>query len=221
MRRCLCQLSQRTHTSTGILADSPRARGRSVRSLRGLRPLKRVCFRSPTDQGTRLRTERLQVRVLPEAPIATNYDDASCSLNTGMNTKTCTNCHRSLPFDSFNARSESIDGLQARCKDCLRVTRRAWYAANQKTEYVRIKTAAAKKRQWWTDYKATLKCERCPESHSACLDFHHVDPSKKDVNLSQAVAKGWSIRRIQAELAKCIVLCANCHRKLHSELSSM
>lgn len=48
-------------------------------------------------------------------------------------------------------------------------------------------------------------------------DFHHVDPSKKVFNLGSGMAiplrDEW---RVFEELDKCIMLCANCHRKLHA-----
>lgn len=135
-----------------------------------------------------------------------------------MDTKTCTNCHQELPYSEYNARNDSADGLQARCKACLRVTRRKWYAENQETEYARLKAAAAEKRRWWTEYKATLRCEQCGENHPSCLDFHHKDPDDKDINLAQVAFRGWSVARIEKELAKCMVLCSNCHRKLHDKL---
>ena len=61
--------------------------------------------------------------------------------------------------------------------------------------------------------KATLECARCGENHPATLQFHHCDPQKKDFNLSEAVREGYSIERISKEVAKCTVLCANCHAK--------
>ena len=61
--------------------------------------------------------------------------------------------------------------------------------------------------------KATLECARCRENHPATLQFHHCDPQKKDFNLSEAVREGYSIERIRKEVAKCTVLCANCHAK--------
>lgn len=70
-------------------------------------------------------------------------------------------------------------------------------------------------RQRFQEFKATLKCERCGESDPAALDFHHLDPSEKDHELSNAMNKwGWS--RVMREIEKCIVLCANCHRKEHA-----
>lgn len=56
-------------------------------------------------------------------------------------------------------------------------------------------------------------CIRCGESDLWCLDFHHRDPTEKEGNLGQI--RRFGIDRIKAEIAKCDVLCANCHRKHH------
>ena len=69
-------------------------------------------------------------------------------------------------------------------------------------------------RKWYNDYKAILCCSRCPENHIACIDFHHTDDNKEGT-ISLMVSSGATIERLQAEIAKCIVLCSNCHRKLH------
>jgi hypothetical protein len=39
----------------------------------------------------------------------------------------------------------------------------------------------------------------------------------KDMAVAVIVAGGYSMERIQVELSKCIVLCANCHRELTIE----
>mgnify|MGYP005855513707 CR=1 FL=1 len=46
------------------------------------------------------------------------------------------------------------------------------------------------------------------------LDFHHLDPQKKDFNLGIAIIQ-WKWEKVKPELDKCILLCANCHRELH------
>jgi|WetSurMetagenome_2_1015567.scaffolds.fasta_scaffold72221_4 hypothetical protein len=74
-------------------------------------------------------------------------------------------------------------------------------------------------REWFQQYKETLKCSKCGESHIACLDFHHHDSSKKEVNISEAIWRGWSIKRIMEEIEKCDILCCKCHRILHYEES--
>jgi hypothetical protein len=70
-------------------------------------------------------------------------------------------------------------------------------------------------RAWWIDFKSTKSCEVCGESAPECLHFHHIDPATKDIDLGRAASNGWSKERILAEVAKCRVLCANCHLKHH------
>lgn len=71
------------------------------------------------------------------------------------------------------------------------------------------------RRVWLTDLKSKLKCEHCGENTPICLDFHHIDPEKKSKSVAVLMCSGVKKGRILAEIKKCIVLCANCHRKLH------
>src|SRR3990167_1076458 len=64
---------------------------------------------------------------------------------------------------------------------------------------------------WFQSYKRGLSCP-CGESDSRCLDFHHRDPATKEFTIRNGVNRG--ITRMLAEIAKCDVLCANCHRKV-------
>jgi transcription elongation factor Elf1 len=73
-------------------------------------------------------------------------------------------------------------------------------------------------RDWFSDYKSNLECTKCGESHPACLTFHHTGDEEKTDDVSAMVGRGYAIERIQEEIDKCIVLCANCHNKLHYEL---
>lgn len=65
----------------------------------------------------------------------------------------------------------------------------------------------------WLASKKTM-CLECGERRIACLLFHHLDEREKEIDIS-AIHTGWSKKRIEAELAKCIVLCGSCHMKLH------
>jgi transcription elongation factor Elf1 len=92
---------------------------------------------------------------------------------------------------------------------------KAWYRSNK--EYCAEKQRKRNKKitDWLRAYKKTLKCNRCPESHPACLQFHHKDPTKKDLSIREAMKYHWSIDRLKIEIDKCEVVCANCHFKLH------
>lgn len=61
------------------------------------------------------------------------------------------------------------------------------------------------------------KCVRCGYCRNhAALEFHHLDPSKKEINIAGNGIKG-SWKRLTQELKKCILLCANCHREEHNQ----
>jgi 5-methylcytosine-specific restriction endonuclease McrA len=67
-------------------------------------------------------------------------------------------------------------------------------------------------------YRSALKCQICSEGTMCCLDFHHTNPKSKDINPGDMVGSGWSWERMMKEIDKCIVLCANCHRKVHANI---
>jgi len=90
-----------------------------------------------------------------------------------------------------------------------------WYEANKETQYARLRKVKSDKKQWFLDIKKELKCCQCAENHIATLDFHHIDPMTKEESVSTMLRQGRGRQRILDEIAKCIVLCSNCHRKLH------
>lgn len=60
------------------------------------------------------------------------------------------------------------------------------------------------------------KCSNC--GYDKCLgalDFHHLDPSEKEFSIHRALSNHWGWDRVETELKKCIILCANCHREVH------
>jgi 5-methylcytosine-specific restriction endonuclease McrA len=62
-------------------------------------------------------------------------------------------------------------------------------------------------------YKTGRGCAECGYNASPrALDLDHLDPAQKTTNVAQLVSWGASWKVIEAELRKCVVLCANCHR---------
>ena len=97
--------------------------------------------------------------------------------------------------------------------------KRDWVKQNRKDnpDYYRDKQARTikERKQWYKDYKANQSCERCGFSHPAALQFHHRDPKTKKHQVCRMVSSGHSVKAILAEIAKCEVLCANCHHIEH------
>ena len=69
-----------------------------------------------------------------------------------------------------------------------------------------------RQRKYLYSYLASHPCVHCGEDRPVCLEFHHVEPSIKSFNLCMSIAKDKTIEAIDAEIDKCIVLCANCHK---------
>ncbi len=83
------------------------------------------------------------------------------------------------------------------------------YSARRKRERrTELKNKAIK-------YKG-CKCAKCGyATDTSALEFHHVDASSKEFSISKhALGKPWN--EVKKELDKCILLCANCHREVHS-----
>ena len=66
-------------------------------------------------------------------------------------------------------------------------------------------------------YVSGGKCQCC--GYDKCiqaLEFHHLNPKEKDFTIAANTNIGWDTAK--AEIQKCILVCANCHREIHSGL---
>jgi hypothetical protein len=108
-----------------------------------------------------------------------------------------------MPYKDPKVRKEKSAGYSKR-----------YYEKNKEKVLASTQANKARGREKWDLYKSTIKCARCPEDHIACMDFHHMDPSEKEYEVSKLVSNGMYTKAYK-EIKKCIVLCANCHRKHH------
>lgn len=128
-----------------------------------------------------------------------------------METKICTKCNKEKPICEFVKNSSKQGGYGSHCKECHRQTCINYYQNNKQKYRQRSKQIRKTLINYINDQKIN-GCKMCGETDVACLDFHHLFDKSKDVS---DLVKNESIKTIQAEIAKCIVLCSNCHRKLH------
>jgi hypothetical protein len=61
-------------------------------------------------------------------------------------------------------------------------------------------------------------CVDCGETDPIILEFDHIT-NDKHFNISDATRHGYGMKKLIAEIAKCEVRCANCHRKKTYERS--
>jgi len=131
-----------------------------------------------------------------------NTKDIRIHPKTIGDNKTCPKCLKifSNSSENFYYKNSSHTSLGSYCKKC----------SNQET--------IRRQRNWkikCIEHKGG-KCLLCGYyKHLEALDFHHLDPSKKEISLSQA--RMASFEKIKTELNKCILVCSNCHREIHAD----
>ncbi|HEX9541925.1 MAG TPA: hypothetical protein VGA04_27600 [Streptosporangiaceae bacterium] len=130
--------------------------------------------------------------------------------------KHCTGCDLDLPLDQFAWRNKSKGTRQSRCRGCQKTVSDSWYAENASRQKVSVARNSARYRAEQTETVRAAKsvpCTDCGRRFPPCaMDFDHVR-GKKFFNIGRTVAKSrLSTARIMAEIAKCEVVCAVCHR---------
>jgi hypothetical protein len=127
--------------------------------------------------------------------------------------KYCFGCKTDRDLSCFKSNKTKSDGLQSQCISCQQAYRKKHYEKN-KSKYVK-KAADWKQNflKWWREYKKQFVCSNCPETHSACIEFHHHNDDK-EASVARLVQDA-SKQKVLKEIAKCTPLCSNCHKKLH------
>jgi predicted HNH restriction endonuclease len=82
--------------------------------------------------------------------------------------------------------------------------------------YSDSKKLKERNRTFVTDYLSTHPCVDCGNSDIRVLEFDHVR-GKKLINVSHAIKRTWSLKKLSEEIDKCEVRCANCHRIVTKE----
>lgn len=63
-------------------------------------------------------------------------------------------------------------------------------------------------------------CVKCGYNRAvSALDFHHVDPVTKSFSLSHPNCK--KLSAAIAEIKKCVLVCANCHREIENGITTV
>lgn len=100
-------------------------------------------------------------------------------------------------------------------KEQVQLWNQTYYAKNKDKFRESNRNVREKLRVWYRNLKSTLVCNRCGFAHPAALEFHHINPDEKSFEVARLVGMGASERRILEEIAKCEVLCSNCHAIEH------
>lgn len=148
------------------------------------------------------------------------YDSKLIKDKEGRDRKLCTACGKHKLLDEFNKSATRLERLRSYCKKCERDQANAYYRKNPQPYRDKAKKFNKKRRQErmkeMNDIKRSKGCLFCPENDPCALDFHHIKSRSKHGGIPMSKAAGFSDKRFKEELAKCEVICAGCHRKLHA-----
>ena len=142
--------------------------------------------------------------------------------------KFCLSCS---PYGLHNTRdlTQSLEKDKhccPRCKQLLDLSE-FYTRRKRKTPSVYCKTCSndqvierqQKLKRLAVDYKGG-HCVRCGyDRYIGSLEFHHLDPSKKEFTLSHI--RHTTFEKIKPELDKCLLLCSNCHREEHARIKGL
>ena len=128
--------------------------------------------------------------------------------------RTCTRCGETKSVDDFATRRRATERFDTYCRACRRAYGRAHYEANRQRY---IDQAAAQKRAladervaYLLTYFADHPCADCGEADPVVLEFDHL--GDKSFSIGACLTR-YTWQTILAEMAKCDVVCANCHRR--------
>lgn len=128
--------------------------------------------------------------------------------------KHCPSCDCDLDLDAFAWKHMAKGIYQTWCKKCLKEANRVHYLNNTRLYKNRAEERneriRAENRQGILTYLSSHPCVDCGNSDIRVLEFDHVRGEKYE-NISRMIQSSpW--KAIEAEIAKCEVRCANCHR---------
>ena len=130
--------------------------------------------------------------------------------------KTCIVCKQNKPTSEFNKNKNHTDGLSKFCRDCCKASNKKYYENNKRKSHdarneLRKKQRVLCKKLVW-DYLKDHPCVDCGESDPVVLEFDHVR-GVKAYNICNMRAQGYSLVTLMDEISKCVIRCANCHKR--------
>lgn len=133
----------------------------------------------------------------------------------GLLMKSCSRCLSTKDISEFRLKSRDSGSLQPWCASCRTLyDKERWAKPDVRdAKYAEQKAIQDRNALFVYNYLIAHPCIRCDESDPVVLEFDHRDRSIKKHNISQMITSGFSIKSIAAEIEKCDVLCANCHRR--------
>jgi hypothetical protein len=129
----------------------------------------------------------------------------------------CSVCREMKPGIDFNGSWQVGGKRDTYCRPCRSAYHREHYQVNRsryiKRSEARTRAQVWQRTKWLLEYFASHPCVDCGESDPSVLELDHRDElGPKAFNISRGIREhNWD--SVLAEIVKCEVRCANCHRR--------
>lgn len=137
-------------------------------------------------------------------------------------------CEQTMKIELTESIINQAQSLYDKVGNIKKVAKKLHISYGRLRNVIKSKNITPKKRDT-SSYRKNIKkrlieykggeCQIC--GYNKCqdaLEFHHLDPSKKDYNISGGTK---SFNTLKSEVDKCILVCANCHREIHSGMTKL
>ncbi|HSK73383.1 MAG TPA: hypothetical protein VK892_16925 [Pyrinomonadaceae bacterium] len=125
--------------------------------------------------------------------------------------KICSKCKELKPLEDFNFRNRAQNTHHSYCRECGKLLTRNHYK-NNKPQYLKRNLKAYKKRRDFVREMKSRPCSDCGIQYPFyVMDFDHRLGELKEYHLNQV--DRLTMETLKREIAKCDVVCANCHRE--------
>lgn len=132
-----------------------------------------------------------------------------------MQKKFCRLCQTERAIESFSWKHKERSIRQSYCKFCQNKRSQAHYQLNKNIYLEKTKKRNQeilnKIQNYVWNFLSTHPCIDCEESDIVVLEFDHIND--KSDNLSGIIKNKSSLAKVKLEIEKCVVRCANCHRR--------
>lgn len=123
----------------------------------------------------------------------------------------CSACGETKALDAYHKRRVAGDGRAPLCKLCKARVDRLNYLRTRETRTRQSGLGRRATHGWYTALKQG-PCGDCDNSfHFAAMHWDHRPGTTKLFSVSDGHRSGYSKLRLLAEIAKCDLVCANCH----------
>ena len=134
--------------------------------------------------------------------------------------RVCTKCNKEKDVKDFRVKNKEKGTFSCWCKECFCLYEKEKWAGSKErraSNYKKNCERRARNRKFLYEYLLTHPCVKCGQEDPIVLTFDHRNADEKDFSIANAVRLTYSLSKIENEIKKCNVLCANCHQRRTAE----